>query len=557
MEVLVYPLNSVVMIDNNYLDRNSHYLYIENLSHHLDEKCHIGKIKNLHENKKLDIIPYIYDFLNYMKDSKITLRLVALDEKEKEFIKYEMQVLNLSQYFEEKIILSQEIENLNKNNSYVLISERVEDFVNLKNKINIFSIFNFLIFDATDGYLKIQEQNVKLLKNTENYPNLVIESLKQANCFISHINQRLLADSQILKSQVLEEFFKNSLNVLYIFDSKSASKNYRKRELAITTEKVHYIPFMTKIFGQDPEFLIYPKFQVVLQRCPYFYFKNKQFCLDVQNYLDKKPKVLVLDHMRVIDICFNRSQVYTFLKEFVEEIKEECKDIKIDVPFSYKFELSDKVYNETSEESTILSEIKAKFFESISLNKMLFPLIIKPEACTSHDLFLILNENGISNFLNTDNLFKIKQWKTFLIQKFITHDGLMFKNYHINNKTVTIIRPSLPNLEGQNLKIKQFENGCFKFQNEFLYKKEDPTFWDKITPSEEAKINLEALDHISKLLAIKKNITLFGIDWLYDKTTETYYLLEINYFPSYRELKGKISIEFAEHIINLFNSFKK
>jgi inositol-1,3,4-trisphosphate 5/6-kinase/inositol-tetrakisphosphate 1-kinase len=249
------------------------------------------------------------------------------------------------------------------------------------------------------------------------------------------------------------------------------------------------------------------------------------------------------------------------MKDFVNQIKERediiTFGIKIDVPYSFKYELPSLTNNENIEGNII--KIKNSLLSEIynSDNKMNFPLIIKPNPCTEHNMFLILNEQGIDYFINKENYHKIIKYHTYIVQKYITHDGLMLKNYYINNNTFTITRPSLPNLEGQNLEIKHFENGCFKFHNEFLYKKEDQTFWDgvKISSSvDEFNKNRDALNLISKLFVELKEISLFGLDYLFDKSTGTYYLLEVNYFPSYRELKDNLISEFREHIISYYNS---
>ena len=40
------------------------------------------------------------------------------------------------------------------------------------------------------------------------------------------------------------------------------------------------------------------------------------------------------------------------------------------------------------------------------------------------------------------------------------------------------------------------------------------------------------------------------------KFKDTFYILEINYFPSYRELGNKINSEMEKHILKYYNKFK-
>ncbi len=46
------------------------------------------------------------------------------------------------------------------------------------------------------------------------------------------------------------------------------------------------------------------------------------------------------------------------------------------------------------------------------------------------------------------------------------------------------------------------------------------------------------------------DITFFGLHYLFEKETNTYFLLEVNHFPSYRELGASLPGEFADHIID-------
>jgi hypothetical protein len=109
---------------------------------------------------------------------------------------------------------------------------------------------------------------------------------------------------------------------------------------------------------------------------------------------------------------------------------------------------------------------------------------------------------------------------------------------------------------GEEIKnIDHFKTGFFTFHNEFLYQKQDPTFWNEVDRVRKLdstkKVDLDCLDYISSTMAEKTFVTLFGLDFLIDNESNIYYLLEVNYFPSYRELGTKLRDNFEEHIINL------
>ena len=70
----------------------------------------------------------------------------------------------------------------------------------------------------------------------------------------------------------------------------------------------------------------------------------------------------------------------------------------------------------------------------------------------------------------------------------------------------------------------------------------------------EEKFNI--VKKITLLFLEKTNITLFGLDFLYDNINDIFYILEINYFPSYRELGNKINYEFDQHVVKYYNEYK-
>jgi len=67
---------------------------------------------------------------------------------------------------------------------------------------------------------------------------------------------------------------------------------------------------------------------------------------------------------------------------------------------------------------------------------------------------------------------------------------------------------------------------------------------------------LEKLNDISTLFAEVTFVTLFGLDFLYDEEKDIYYILEVNYFPSYRDLGKKLPDEISEHIRRYYEQFK-
>ena len=535
LKVLISPLNNIFWYGGEY--------------------SNFSEVSITDSNKQFELVPYVMDgFLIPLKKNNIKIHCYSRDSEETKKIQFITIALNLGEFIDSKIYELNELENAEE--KFIVISERLNDLQPFIGKNNIFTIFNILIFKDTNSYLALQENNLVSLLSKKPRSDITIESLRQANNFIFCIFSNI--KENLSREDILSGFFGKAVNVLYKFDSKSSAKNYRKRELALSTQKIHYTPFITGLYDLS----LYGDINVFLQRCPYLYLSDhKNVCIWLQDLLDKNDKILQLHPMKVIDTCFYRFNVYSCLRTFVDNanpILLENFGISLNVPDTIKITLDDC--------NKEIQKIKEKFISEIQKNteNLGYPLIIKPDLCTEHEMYLLLNEDGIESILNK-NIEKILKYDTFICQKFIPHGGEMYKNYFLNSKTITITRPSLPNLEGDTLKLDQFKDGSFKFHNEFLYKKEDPTFWEGVKNSQvqgektvsKAKINLEALDYISKLFVDITGITLFGLDYLYDSNTNLYYVLEVNYFPSYRELGAALSEEFADHIIGCYEKFIK
>ncbi len=459
---------------------------------------------------------------------------------------------------------------------------------NLKLRDVVFPVYNTMIFDPYQPiFSEFTKRNLDLLIENKFEHLLMIESLMQANLYFEFILKKLNDSNSLQKSNssslekfiaIKEQFFNiNQKRVLYFFNESNVPKTYRKRLLAVSSEKILYIPFKLRdSFEYECFDKLYGKIDVLLQRAPYFYLandKNKELCLKLEEYLEQKNKQHIkMSSFNIVEKLFFRYNCYNFIKEFIDKSFKILKDkfnMIVDVPFTIKlnFDKETLVFIENYTENSQKNEIDLllncqkminMIKEQMQVFKLDFPVVIKPDECEVHEMFLVLTESGLNQFINCNNFKKIAKLKNFVIQKFINHDGIMFKNFFINKKSYTFIRPSLPNLEGNNLKIDHFKNDFFKFKNEFLYNKEDDSFWNSIenphekSASEEA--NYQFIDFISCLFSEYMNINLFGLDYLFDRVNNKYYLLECNYFPSYRELKDRLQPEYENHIIQYCNN---
>ena len=556
--ILISPLNTLYTYNFEYIKRSNYSKYFNLL---FNEKK---------SDVKLEILPYIEE--NVLKrniDEKLIeyFFYYANDDNEKQMIEKEHEYLGLDKYLKPKFILKNELLSL-KDKYIVFISENyVEDFVQIENYGNIIRILNWMLYKNTNDYLDHQKETFKFIeydtKTKTNNCELIIECLRQCNILIKYCfdNLSLINSPKKFREYIIDNFISKGLKCLNILDHNSTSKLYRKRELAQASPLVYHIPFLHHFIPLKDESdfdRYYSDVKVILQRNPYFYYANEElYKTNFQAIFDKKQSIVQLHDISVIDTLFNRHLVYELLFNFVTGIKDTLKqsNINLEVPYSIKYILEEKL---SSNEN--LNNLK-----NILKNdkKMEYPFMIKPISCTHHEMKLILNEEGLNNIFNDENIYKdfILNCKEFIVQKYINHGGEMIKTFCINGESYEFIRPSTPNLD-KNSVDKISKSGECTLYNELIYQRKKNNFLGDLIGNTDntVKILEEKFNIVKKITLLfleKTKITLFGLDYLYDNINDTFYILEINYFPSYRELGNKINSKFDEHVITFYNKYKK
>ena len=71
------------------------------------------------------------------------------------------------------------------------------------------------------------------------------------------------------------------------------------------------------------------------------------------------------------------------------------------------------------------------------------------------------------------------------------------------------------------------------------------------------KNTFDKVNKFSLLFVKESKITFFGLDFLYNRENDIFYLLEVNYFPSYRELGKDLPKKFSEHIVKYYHLYSK
>ena len=556
--ILISPLNTLYTYNFEYIKKSNHSKYFNLL---FNEKT---------SDVKLEILPYIEE--NVLKrniEEKLInyLFYYVQNENEKQIIMKEHEFLGLDKYFKAKFILKDDLLSL-KDKYIIFISENyLDDFVQIENYGNIIRILNWMLYKKTDDYIEHQKETFKLIEyNNETKTNnceLIIECLRQANILIKYCfdNLSLIDIYDKFRQYIINNFISKGLKCLNILDHKSTAKLYRKRELAQTSLLVYYIPFLHHFIPLKDENdfdKYYKDVKVILQRNPYFYNDNKElYKKQFQEIFDKKKSIVQLHNISVIDILFNRYLVYDLLYNFVNETKNDLRqsNIVLEVPYSIKYALNEELNNSKNLEN----------LKNILKNdeKIDYPFMMKPISCTHHEMKLILNEEGLNNIFNNESIYKdfILNCKEFIIQKYINHGGEMIKTFCINGESYEFIRPSTPNLD-KDSSDKISKSGEFTLYNELIYQRKKNNFMNELIGNTENTIKIledkfNIVKNITLLFLEKTKITLFGLDYLYDSINNIFYILEINYFPSYRELGNKINSKFDQHVITFYNKYKE
>ena len=554
--ILFHPLNTLYSYNFSYLDRKIHEREFSLLYSELSRKNNDEKEEFL--DSRLKILPYIKKevFEKYKENNLISkFTYYAESENEKEVIKKEHDLLKLNEYYKDKFILKDELKNL-KDKNIIFISEEVEDFKNLKYCSNICKISNWMIYNEDKNYLSYQERTIPLLSNDKLY-DLIIECFRQSTNLILYLHDNINEDTTINK--LVKKYFEKSLNVLYILDTDKKEKLYRKREFAQSNELIKFHPFLNKNFPTDDKLSNYPKINVILQRCPYFYLSNKQYYLDnIQKIFDYNTDIVQLHPISVVDILFDRYEVYKFLFTFITKVKEEIDklNMKVLIPYTIKYTIDKKL-------SPLENYKKLKILLKQQGNILNYKLMIKPCNCKNHGMKLVINKKGLKHLFIDEKIYKdfFEKNEEFILQEIINHGGSMIKNYSINEESYSFIRPSIPNLNDDILKVNQLKNGSMDILNENIYKSLYSDFnTENIKKKEEENsILLKSLfDKVNKLslLFVKvTEITFYGLDFLYNKENDAFYILEVNYFPSYRELGKDLPKKFSEHIVKYYHLY--
>jgi len=203
-----------------------------------------------------------------------------------------------------------------------------------------------------------------------------------------------------------------------------------------------------------------------------------------------------------------------------------------------------------------LPDYVIKPLDKEQLNNIHFPIMCKRiNACSSkiaHEMALVPSLNKVDEakkmmVVNTNN-----ENEEYIIQQFINHDGILFKIYVYDNNFKVIIRPSLKNVNNEDVVFFDSQKipKEFNVEDKLEEGSPPPNSFGNLSPSEVIERKTKLLDEnkiteITKDLSECLNLTLYGYDVIIDSVTNDYYIVDVNYFPAFAGVK-----DFNEVLLN-------
>ncbi|PKI49220.1 inositol-tetrakisphosphate 1-kinase 3-like [Punica granatum] len=254
-------------------------------------------------------------------------------------------------------------------------------------------------------------------------------------------------------------------------------------------------------------------FDVVLHK-----LLGKEWTEIIEEYRQKHPEVTVLDPPDAIEHLQNRQSML----EDVAELNFCDGNGKVGTP-----------------KQLVIEKDPQSIAHAVEVAGLKLPLVAKPlvvdGSAKSHELFLAYDQNSLSELE-----------PPLVLQEFINHGGLLFKIYIVGEAIKVVRRFSLPNVSEQELlKV----GGFLRF----------PRVSCAAASAEDAELDpgiaelppRPLLEKLAKELRSRLGLRLFNIDMIREHgTRDTYYVIDINYFPGYGKMPDYENI-FTDFLLSL------
>ncbi|XP_009361152.2 inositol-tetrakisphosphate 1-kinase 1-like [Pyrus x bretschneideri] len=250
----------------------------------------------------------------------------------------------------------------------------------------------------------------------------------------------------------------------------------------------------------------------------------------LKEYSSQYPQTLILDPPESIERLHNRVSMLDVFAAF--ELKPRQSGDKFQSKISVPKQVLVDHYPEGEEEAKLLAALE-------------FPVIAKPllvnGSTKSHEMCLIFSPKGLRSLLADTN-------SPILLQQFANHGGVVFKGYAIGEHVQCVKRRSLPDISKE--RVTALEEAVLPFSqisnsaNDEHNLAHDP---HEMPP-------LEFVEEAAKRIRVGLKLNFFNFDMIRDsKDPNSYFVIDINYFPGYAKLPN-YEHAFTDFLLNLLST---
>lgn len=231
------------------------------------------------------------------------------------------------------------------------------------------------------------------------------------------------------------------------------------------------------------------------------------------NYQTENPNCCMLDNPNSVMTVMSRCDIARKLQSCLKRVTT-ASGVAVKAP---KF--------------IVVNRDTSKIQEQLLEEQLSVPLIVKPLVAAgtkqSHYMTIALQESATRNKIPPNSL----------VQEYVNHDQKLYKVYVMGTSVHVYQRPSLPNLPADI--AARATNDLVKFDSQHPYPKlKDFGVEDCKTPQQPAPISVTPEEVLPLVHALKRafGLELFGFDILLSSVQKEWLVVDVNYFPSYKEV---------------------
>ena len=231
---------------------------------------------------------------------------------------------------------------------------------------------------------------------------------------------------------------------------------------------------------------------------------------EFSEYVERHKEVCVIDSVEHMDVCASRQTFLTSLQTLLQSNLPEFP-YRIRTPWSYSL---------PSPSESVLPTV----LSAMSSACVAFPMMVKTvdsaTSATSHLMYVVFDEEGLRTALSCYQ-------EPLLIQEYINHDATVYKIYVFGKREMVAARESSGNL----LPVPDLHYVRFYTNQPWpaaLKTLQTPIIRD---------LPAQAVAYLSDLMRTYFKISLFGYDVLRPAGGEDLVVIDLNYFPGYKEVK--------------------